>query len=419
VEARPLADEYQAFLECRPDLLADPFPLFARMRREAPIYRHPGQVVITRYEDVAAMLTDERFLVGHAGMRSSKSRAALARLDAAEREEALFILGFRERWLSNRNGDEHDRLRALAHKAFTPRVINAIAERVQQIADDLLSTAAAADGEIDLIADFAWQFPLIVISEMLDVPAEDRYEVREWSNAIMAFADGAYSPAISAGYAGARQFGDYLTRLFARRRGTDTTDLLGALLNAELEAEETFSDRDLVALVSQFLFAGHETTTNLIANGLNAMLGRFPDQWEMLCEDPALAARATEESFRYEVSAQQSQRVAAVACELQGVPIKQWDTVMLTFSAANRDPDAYENADTFDMMRTGPKHLGLGLGPHYCLGASLARLETTTAYATLARRFPDMCLTGGAVRTANHRLRGFDKLPVRLGRDAG
>jgi cytochrome P450 len=417
-----LEDEYQALLDLRPDLVENPFPLLARIREQAPVFRHEPskQFVVVGYEALAKLLLDERFLVGYVGLKTSKMRVFVESLEDETREKAFVIYAFRDRWLPFANGDEHERLRALAHKAFTPKVIGQMSARIETVANELLDAAVAKGPvDIDLITEFAWQFPLTVIAEMLDVPPEERPALREASHRIVATAGPASPEAIDAAYEGVRTFERYLLAHFARRRGNDKGDLLGALLAAQLEDGDRLNDAELVPFVAQLLHAGHETTTNLIANGLTAMLGTFPDQWAMLREDPGLAAKASEETFRYEGSAQQSGRTASVDCELEGVEIKQWDSVTPMFTAANRDPAVFDDPDRFDLHRTGPKHLALGLGPHYCLGASLARMELTTAYSTLARRFPKLELRPGAVRVRNIHVRGFERLPVRLGPDCG
>jgi cytochrome P450 len=414
-----LVAEYQAFLDARPDLVENPFGLFAKIREQAPVFRHTDQFVVVGYEQLSKLLVDERFLVGTLGLKSSRMRAFMEKLTPEEQEKVRVTYDFKDRWLSFVNGEQHDRLRALAHRAFTPRVIGRMNQRVEEIANELLDAIVAKGAEeVDIVAEFAWQFPLIVISEMLDVPPEDRYDLRRWSHQIMSLAEGANPQAVDDAYQGVLNFERYLIALFERRRReTSTTDLMGALLAAHLEDGDAFSDRELVPVVAQFIFAGHETTTNLIANGLYAMLGAFRSQWDMLREDPDLSTRAADEALRYETSANESGRTAGEDCEFEGVEIKQWDSVAPRFAAANRDPAAFENPDVFDMHRKGPKHLGLGLGPHYCLGASLAKLEAATAFATVARRFPDAELRPGAVRTPNHRTRGFDVLPVSLGRE--
>jgi cytochrome P450 len=410
-----LAEEFDALVTCRPDLIADPYPFYRRLREESPVYRHTDQVVVTGFEDVTRVLLDSStFLNGHAGLRGSRVRANLDAAPPERRRKMIEILEFRGGGLNHLNGEQHERLRGLAHEAFTPRRVRALEERIQQIADELLDKVAPA-GEMEVISDFAFQLPLVVICEMLDVPPEDRHRIRKWVNDIAAFQDGSNAAVVEDTHTSMFALRDHLREIFERRRGGPTTDLMGALLAAEGEGGDRFAEDELLPVIAHLVFAGHETTTNLIGNALRALLVEYPDQWELL-RDPALVPDAVEELLRYDTSVQVTNRTAAEDCEIAGTPVRRWETVTLVLGAANRDPKHFDNPDRVDVARAERRHVGFGLGPHFCLGAALTRLEATIALRTLVRRFPKLEVAVPTVTyRADHRLRGVQSLPVLLG----
>ena len=346
-------------------------------------------------------------------------QASLACVGEDQRHKMVEILEFRGGGLNWTNGETHDRLRALAHKAFTPRTVRAMAERIEEIADELLSKVSSS-GQMEVISDLAFQLPLIVICDMLDVPREDRYAIRAWTNDIAAFQDGANPAVLDATHASIFALRDHLKAIFRRRRGGSTTDLMGALLAAEGEGGDRFSEDELVPVVAHFVFAGHETTTNLIGNALRGLLVDDRGQWNMLREDPSLVPAAVEELLRYDSPVQFTNRTSAVNNELDGVPVRQWDTVTLVLGAANRDPQRFDQPNRIDITRPEARHVGFGLGPHFCLGAALTRLETSVVLEMLVRRYPDMSVATEAITyRPDHRLRGVESLPVVLGPPRG
>jgi cytochrome P450 len=265
---------------------------------------------------------------------------------------------------------------------------------------------------MEVVADFAFQLPLIVICEILDVPSGDRHRIRRWVNDIAAFQDGSNPAVVDETHASMFALRDHLRAIFRRRLGGPTTDVMGALVAA---AGDGGGEEELLPVIAHFVFAGHETTTNLIANGLRALLTEHRDQWELLRADPSLVPRAVEELLRYDTSVQITNRTAAVDCEIAGVPVRQWETVTLVLGAANRDPERFDDPDRLDVTRTQGKHVGFGLGPHFCLGAALTRLEATIALGTLLRRFPELAVAVPEISyRADHRLRGVESLPVVL-----
>jgi cytochrome P450 len=288
-------------------------------------------------------------------------------------------------------------------------------DRIQEITDELLDRVASK-GRMEIVSDLAFQLPLIVICEMLDIPLDGRYIIRKWTNDIAAFQDGANPAVVDETHASVFALRDHLRAILARRRGSRTTDLLGALLAAEGEGGDRFSEEELVPVIAHFVFAGHETTTNLIGNGLRTLLLEHRDQWNVLCEDPCFVPNSVEELLRYDGPVQIANRTAVEDCEIGGTPVHRWDTVTLLLGAANRDPNRFYEPDRVDVTRDDSKHVGFGLGQHFCLGAALTRLETATVLETLVRRFPEMKVAApSVVYRADHRLRGVESLPVLLG----
>jgi cytochrome P450 len=281
--------------------------------------------------------------------------------------------------------------------------------RVQEITDELLDRVAD-NNEADLIHDLAYELPLTVINELIGVPAEARPLVRKWSHGI--------SLRLEPGMIGEvhhsiLEFRAYIGTLIDARRGRPGTDLVAALLVAE-ERGEKLTEEQLFAMLVHLLFAGHETTANLIGNCLYLLLSHR-EQWDWILEDDSRAAGAVEEALRYEPPAAGIDRRAKSEIQLAGVLIPRDTTVHLSIAAANRDPRQYADPDVFDISRDTGRLVSFGLGPHYCIGASLARLEANLVLKTLVRRFPDLHLIGDPPSwNANRRLRGLHSLPVRF-----
>jgi cytochrome P450 len=257
---------------------------------------------------------------------------------------------------------------------------------------------------------------MIIICEMLDVPEQSRDPIRRWSVDVASFSGGAdYGVGLDAAYPSMFALKAHLEALFESRRGQPTSDLMGALLAAETEAGERFSPDELIGMFANLVFAGHETTTNLIGNGVYALLSH-PEQWDRLRQDPDRAPEAVEEVLRFLSPVQTTKRVAAFDTEVAGVPIPENQTVTMLLGAANRDPEQFEDPDTFDIGRPVGKHLAFGLGPHFCLGAALARMEGAIALRMFATRFPDMRLVSPNVTwRPNTTFCSLAALPVAMG----
>src|SRR5262245_44484586 len=389
-----------------PDFLADPYPVYHRLRTEDPIHRHPlGFYVLSRHADVAAFLRDARF--GKSGYQALF--------------ESRFGSGPEGPWLALsmlfRDPPDHTRLRALVGKAFTPRVVEALRPHIQGIVDRLLAGVGAAP-RMDVIEDLAYPLPVTVISELLGVPVDGADRVKAWSRDVARALDAIALPVgpdvIERGRLATDEIAMYFRDLIEVRRRQPGDDLLSGLAEAE-EAGDRLTERELLATCVLLYVAGHETTVNLIGNGLLALL-RHPEERRRLQADPALLPGVIEELLRYDRPVQRTGRLAGHDAEFGGVPIPKGTLVLGLVGAANRDPAQFAEPDRLDLGRAEPRHLAFGAGIHYCLGAPLARLEAQVAIGSLLRRFPALaldeeCLTWRPSST----LRGLERLPVTLG----
>jgi cytochrome P450 len=391
-----------------PRYRADPYVVFAEVRRDQPAYptRLPNGddvFLVTRFADVEAALKDARLVknitnardrrpgwLGRVGFGGVFSNANMLRTDPPE----------------------HTRLRALAHQAFTPRLVNQMRDHVQVLADQLISAVQPA-GQMDLIADFALPLPITVICELLGVPEGDEKKFRRWSNALIS--SGALSSETMPLSPQVLLMVSYVRRLVRRRRahprGGD--DLVGQLIAAREEGQQ-LSERELLSTIILLLIAGHETTVNLIGNGMLALLLN-PEQLQRLQRDPTLIRGAVEELLRYVNPAQLVNRYAAEDLEVGGVPIPRGSHLLIVIAAANHDADFVPDAELLDVSRTVRQHVAFGQGIHYCLGAPLARLEGEIAFATLLRRLPNLRLSVPASELRWRQgleLRGLESLPV-------
>jgi cytochrome P450 PksS len=393
---------------------ANPYPFYARLRAEAPVYRvnlptKETAWLITRYDDVAMVLKDERFI---------KNRSvALTPEQAANQPWARRLLNLKwfnplQQTILHRDPPDQTRLRALVSKAFTPRLIEQMRGRIQRLADELLDHVQER-GRMDLIRDYALPIPTTIIAEMLGVPVEDRHQFHLWSQRLFVSSSWDLLRAIPSALALLR----YLRKVIKNRRANPQDDLVSALALAE-EGGDTLSEDELLAMAGLLLVAGHETTVNLIGNGMLALL-EYPDQMEKLRNNPALIKAAVEELLRYTSPAETAtERYAREDATIAGVTIRRGEMVGAVIASANRDERQFTNPDSLDITREPNKHLSFGLGSHFCLGAPLARLEGQIAIGTLLRRVPNLRLT---VATSALRwrpgliLRGLEALPVAFG----
>ena len=386
---------------------ADPFPIFAHLRRAEPVYRAtlPDKTsvwLVTRYKDVYSLLKDGRF---------AKSRYN-AMTPEQLRKQPWVPPMFRplERNMLDLDPPDHTRLRSLVHKAFTPRLIEQMQMRVQTVADELLD-AVSQKGRMDMIGDYALPLPMTIITEILGVPTKDHDKFHKWSKVIVSInqfnVNWRVIPVIW-------KFNRYLRNFFKVRRRDLRDDLVSALIQAE-ESGDRLSEDELLAMVFLLLIAGHETTVNLIGNGMLALL-EHPEEMERLRGDPSLIQSAVEELLRYTAPVFMStERYAREDVTIQGVTIRRGEMALGVIGSANRDEEVFDNPDKLDITREPNKHLSFGFGIHYCVGAPLARLEAQIAIKTLLARFSGLRLQG-STESLRWRpsliLRGLDALPV-------
>ncbi len=361
---------------------------YTRMREESPVHLQPGLDgetpiwFVTRYDDVVALLTDnERFVVDPKLALTPKELAALQG-SGPEPDERV-----NENLLA-KDGEDHRRLRRLVSKAFTPRMVEQLRPRIQEIADELIDQVAGR-GHMELVDDFAFPLPITVIAELLGIPVEDQSRFRVWSNS---FVLPPVTPELQEQLAlHTDEFVTYLDHLFAARRAEPTDDLVSALVRAEDEGDH-LSENELYSMVVLLIVAGHETTVSLVTNAVHALL-THPEHLDALRSDPGLLSTAVEELLRFDSPVERTiTRWATADVELGGSTIRRGDLVIAVVGSANRDTEQFPGADALDLGRVENKHVGFGRGPHYCLGAPLARLETEIALETLLRRLPDLRL---------------------------
>lgn len=393
------------FHPLRADVLVDPYPTYARLREEAPVLwdRRFGWVVFG-YEDVAASLKDPRLSARRPGPDDPIPR--LLQPIASEVRELRYRQG---QWLLCTDAPDHTRLRTLLGAAFSPRMVQRMRLRIQDIVNGLLDRAHGAR-EFDLIADFAYPLPATIIAELLGVPTADLDLFKSWSDDLA----GSFTWApdtMRRAHAAIEELTAYVGGLVARQRQAPGDTLLGALLQAQTEGAG-LGDEELVAQGVMLLFAAHETITGLIGNATLALL-RHPDQLARLRTKPPLIESAVEELLRFDSPTQATFRSVAADVELRGQHLRQGEPVLLMLGSANRDPVQFVEPDALDLGRRDNRHLAFSHGPHFCLGAALARLEGRVALATLVRRFPNLRLLETELRwRPNVFLRGLESLLV-------
>lgn len=368
--------------------IQQPFPVYEKLRAEEPVHRlllpsgHAAWMV-TRYEDAVNILQDGRFVTGVLDNRNNETEESLPSHQAIISRNLISV-----------GPEDHRRLRRLIQKAFTPRMIERLRGRIVEISDELLDKIQAGNTrEFDLIEDYAFPLPIIVICEMLGVPLKDQDKFRAWSNTIM---ESVSNPQMNQESDDVmKAFVDYLQELISERRNHIQQDLISDLISIEEEGDK-LTEQELYALVFVLIIAGHETTVNLIGNGMLALL-EHPQQKQLLMDHPELIQAAVEEVLRFNGPAEISNvRWAAENVDFQGIQIRQGDMMLVALSSANRDSNQYENPDTFDITRKVNDHIAFGKGIHYCLGAPLARLEGEIAINALLHRLPEIRLNTDA-----------------------
>ena len=403
------APDYALFCRGR---LPDPYPLYDRLRDEDPVhFSEPLKTwVLTGYDDVKEATSDDRL--------SSDRMAFYLNPIAAEKRDKLGSLGaYMSRWMSMKDPPDHTRLRNLVNKAFTPRSIEELEPRIQAITDRLIDDLADG-GQIDLIDRFAYPLPATVICEMLGIPADEQKEFRRWSADIVAFSAGSgmvLEEVAEQAQASQSALVDYCRRIIGQRRRQPKGDLISRLIAVSVEGEGTqLTELELHAMCVLLFVAGHETTANLIGNGVLALLQR-PGDLRRLRERPGLIDTAVEEFLRFDSPVQRAGRVAREELEIRGTRIGKGDSVMLMFGSANRDSRHFREPDRLALDRKPNRHLGFGRGRHVCIGAPLARREAQIAFKTLLSRLPkiELAETQPTWRPSMA-MRGLEALPVEL-----
>jgi cytochrome P450 len=400
IEGEPL------FNPSSPNVIANPYPYYDRLRRVDPMHLAPlGFYVASRHAEVSAVLRDKRF--------GNDFISRVTRRFGAERanEPAYRIMGH---WMIHQEPADHARLRGLVAQAFTARRVEEMRPHIQEMVDGLIDRVEA-QGHMDIIEDFAFPLPATVICDMLGIPVEDRAVFFESARIGGRLLDPvALTPAeMEQHNAEMLTMAEYFEGLFQRRQREPGDDLTTHLVQAEQDGDK-LSSEELAANIIFLFWAGHETTVNLIGNGLLALY-RNPDQLQLLRDDPRLGANAIEELLRYDSSVQVTSRTALeVIDDLGGVRIEKGQPVVCLLGSANRDPAVYQDPERLDITRSNVRPLSFGGGIHYCLGAQLARIEGEIAIGTLLRRLPELRLDN--IDTPAWRptflLRGVEKLPA-------
>jgi cytochrome P450 len=405
------AGETPASLDLKTDVnVQDPFPLYRWLREHDPVHRSAslGGWVVTRHADVLEILNrPARF--------SSDRFRRLDPRQASRRPAVQAVASVLRHWLVFRDPPDHTRLRALLQKSFTPRQLEQNTMGIQATIDRLIDRAAA-DGEMEFIRDFAFPLPALVIAILLGIPTSDVEIIKTWSDRLAAYLGGAVDADDNFERAsdGVAKLVAYFHEQLRERTRRPRDDLLSLMQRAEHEGDRLSAD-ECVANCVLLLFAGHETTTNLLGNGLHHLLGH-PDQAARIRAQPALTEWAVEEFLRYDGPVAATLKIALEDMEWRGRTIRQGDMLLPFLASANRDPRQFEQPDRLDVGRRPGRSLAFGFGLHFCLGAPLARLEARLAFETLLRRLPDLeCTTTKLRFRPRIFLRGLEALPLRFG----
>jgi pimeloyl-[acyl-carrier protein] synthase len=390
-----------------PDVLADPYPLYHRLRTESPVHWDPflHAWVVTRYADVVTVL--HRF--------SAQRTPTPEQLAAMGLETLTPIAAVMVRQMLFLDPPAHTRIRGLASQAFTPRRVERLRAHIQEITDALLDPLLER-GQLDVIADLAEPLPAIVTAEMLGVPTADARQLKTWSaDFAEMLGNFQHNPDRVAGVIRTTEaMTDYFRAAIREQRRQPREGLIQALLTAEVDGDR-FTEDEVIANVIVTMVGGQETTTNLIGNGVLSLL-RHPGELARLRHDPSLIASAVEELLRFESPSQHTARLAPDDVVLGGQSIRRRQAVIAVMGAGNRDPERFPDPDRLDLTRPDNRHLAFGWAAHFCFGAPLARIEGQIAFATLLRRLPELRLVPGSlVWRQNLGLRGLTALPVAFG----
>ena len=430
-------DPFSLFNLQREEIRANPYPFYEQLRKYDPIHwdEEMGFWVFTRYAEIDSLYTDERFSRAQGLMRNFQ------RLSEAERQIVEPVYHSFSKTVFYADPPYHTHLRGLMNHAFTPRRVERLRPYIQSVVNELLDAACRKAGMVDVIHDLAYPLPVMVIAELLGLPASDRDRFKQWSDDLFAILGTVrQKPAhlLERATHSLDEMTAYVKELSRKRRDEPQDDLLTALLSVteddslacpyphdssgqavgqlirDRDASSTLTGEELVSNINILLSTGHETTTHLIGNGILALL-QHPDQMERLQTQPELLTSAIEEILRYDSPVQITYRSALEDAEIKGKRIHKGDLVNTILGAANRDPERFSNPDHFDITRNEGRHLAFGIGIHFCIGAPLVRLEAEVIFETILRRFPRLTLAAENLEWQEHPIfRGLKSLPVHM-----
>lgn len=406
--ANPTSTLVDPFIAPTKEFYQNPYPSFAKLREDAPVYwSSKGEYwLVSRYADAREILGDLHF---EKGARRFKALDMLAKFIPNKE-----MMGFRQQSMLNQNPPDHTRLRGLVNKAFTPSMISQMRTHIEQIANELLDQVESK-GEMDLVHDFSFPLPATVIAEMLGIPAKDRDRFKGWSHAMVSVLEPSpHVLNVAKTLSAYKELTDYLKPLVEERRREKKGDLISALVAAE-EDGNRLTEAELLSNTVLLLIAGHETTTNLIGNGILALL-RNPDQMDMLKQKPDLMPSAVQEFLRYDSPVQIVRRIADSELEIGDQKINPEQAVIVSLGSANRDPSMFADPDKLDITRANAgKHVAFGHGIHHCLGSTLAETEGQIAIGAVLRRMPNLKLKTDKLEYKEpFSLRGLKALPLKF-----
>ncbi len=380
-----------------------PHDTFRLLRREAPVYWHPepgggGFWAITKYDDVVAVSMDP----------ATYSSALRGSLIEDPPEDAMPVM---RSLLINQDPPQHTKYRRLVSKGFTPAMVRRLEPHIRELTSRIIDRVAPL-GQCDFVTDVAAELPLQVIVELMGIPMEDRHQVFDWSNRMLGNADPEYSGSLEEARKASLELYAYANQLASKRKRDPQDDLVSVLMRADVDGE-ALTEAEFDAFFMLLAVAGNETTRNAIAGGMLALI-QHPEQRARLLADPSLLPLAVEEMLRWVSPVIHFRRTATRDTELRGQRIRRGDKVVIYYASANRDEEYFPDGDVFDVGRTPNEHVAFGPGgPHFCLGANLARLEMRIMFEELLRRLPDMELAGPVERLRSNFINGIKHMPVR------
>ena len=410
--ATPAVDGTLDALLTSPSFFDDPYPTYTRLRDEAPVHwcEPWGAWVLTRHDVVSSVVEDQkRFASGGYELRVA---------EGLERQFGVELPSLRAHYamkiVTIADPPEHGRLRRPIVRGLGPRVLAVAQPTTERLVREHIEAFGDAD-VIDLVPNFSLPVPARLIAGLLGVPEQDQADFSRWSHDIVAFLGGG-KPDVDRAVAAEQalsEFRAYLRELIAEARTAQRDDMMGILMRGS-DGDAPLNDEELMATAVTLVFAGHETTANIVSNAVLALL-EFPDQMEALRADPSLTEAAIEEALRYNGSVQRVRRVARDDVELEGQHIAGGDILLNFLGSANRDPRAWDEADRFDLSRSTTRHLGFGYGPHFCVGSALARMEAPIMLGALLERYGSIALEAPPRWAPNIVFRGPEQLLLRVG----